>query len=125
MRFAAIAADVVCVLVFAAVGRASHAEGVSPLGVLQTAWPFLAGLGIGVLLTSAWRRPHSRASESLGVGVGLWACTALGGVALRLLTGDTAQVPFVIVASTTLAVLLLGWRGAAALVRRSHRPGAA
>ena len=68
------------------------------------------------------------ALRSLGVLYPTWPGTVvankpvgacLGGIIglLRLLTGDTAQLPFVVVASITLAVLLLGWRGLAALIR--------
>jgi hypothetical protein len=39
----AASADIVAVLVFAAVGRSSHAEGVDAFGVLTTAVPFLLG----------------------------------------------------------------------------------
>ncbi|WP_322095780.1 DUF3054 domain-containing protein [Phycicoccus flavus] len=35
------------VLVFAAVGRRSHAEGLDLPGLLRTAWPFLAGAAVG------------------------------------------------------------------------------
>ena len=109
-------ADLVAIGIFAGVGRASHTEPLTAAGVLQTAWPFLAGWALGVLVSRAWRRP-----EALQVGAVLWVCTVSGGVALRLLTGDTAQLPFVVVASITLAVLLLGWRGLYALSTRARR----
>ena len=37
-------ADVLCVLAFVMIGRASHQAGESLAGVTSTAWPFLAGL---------------------------------------------------------------------------------
>ncbi len=40
---AALVADAVCVLVFCAIGRRSHAEGITIAGVAETAWPFLTG----------------------------------------------------------------------------------
>jgi peptidoglycan/LPS O-acetylase OafA/YrhL len=110
--WAAALADLAAIGIFAGVGRASHSEPLTAAGVLQTAWPFLVGWALGVLASRAWRRP-----EALRVGAVLWVCTVSGGMALRLLTGDTAQLPFVVVASITLAVLLLGWRGLAALIR--------
>ena len=105
------------VAAFAAVGRRSHAEGTDLVGVLGTAWPFLAGCGFGWLVARAWRRP-----EGLRAGAVVWAGTLAGGIGLRLLTGSTAQPPFVVVASISLAVLLLGWRGAHALLRRARGP---
>ena len=47
----ALAADVVCVVAFTALGRRSHDEGVSLVGVAETAWPFLVGTGVGWLLS--------------------------------------------------------------------------
>lgn len=37
--------DAAAVLLFAAIGRGSHAELDGLAGVLNTAWPFLAGVG--------------------------------------------------------------------------------
>ncbi|WP_312673594.1 DUF3054 domain-containing protein [Microbacterium sp.] len=116
MRFLpALLVDAVLVLVFAAIGRASHQE--DPAGFLLTAWPFLVALLLGhaaaLLLPGRPRRPWS-----LSWGAVVWAVTVVGGMLLRLLSGDTAEVPFVIVATLVLGVFLLGWRGLAALVRR-------
>ena len=44
--------DAAFVLLFATVGRRSHAEGVTVSGVLHTAWPFLVGTAAGWLLAS-------------------------------------------------------------------------
>jgi hypothetical protein len=98
-------ADGAAVLLFAAVGRLSHAEGVTPLGVLEVAWPFLAGGAVGTLVGRTWRRP-----ESLPSGAAVWAGTLVGGMLLRAITGGGVQISFVIVAATVLGVLQLGWR---------------
>ena len=106
MRFRlASVADGAAVLLFAAVGRLSHAEGVTPLGVLEVAWPFLVGGAVGAVAGRTWRRP-----ESLQSGAAVWAGTLVGGMLLRALTGGGVQVSFVIVAATALAILQLGWR---------------
>jgi hypothetical protein len=106
MRFRlASVADGAAILLFAAVGRLSHAEGVTPTGVLEVAWPFLAGGAVGALAGRTWRRP-----ESLRSGATTWAGTLVIGMLLRAVTGGGVQVSFVIVAATVLAVLLLGWR---------------
>lgn len=119
MRFVpALLVDAVLVLVFAVIGRASHDE--SPAGFLITAWPFLAALLVGHLVAAALpgrpRRPWT-----LLWGAVVWIVTVLGGILLRLATGDTAEVPFIIVATIVLGVFLLGWRALAALLRRRGR----
>lgn len=111
--------DAVLVLIFAIIGRASHGE--DPIGFLATGWPFLVALVIGHLIASAVpirpRRPWS-----LGWGAVAWIVTLGGGMLLRIMTGDTAETPFIIVASIALGVFLLGWRLVALLVRRYRRP---
>lgn len=110
----ALATDVVCVLVFCAIGRRSHAEGLTLTGVAETAWPFLTGTGVGWLLARAWRTPVSPAPTGLVV----WVCTVVVAMLLRKATSQGTATSFIVVASITTAVLLLGWRGAAALVAR-------
>jgi hypothetical protein len=111
----ALLADIVCVLVFAAVGRRSHTEGLTFAGIVHTAWPFLAGTGVGWLLVRGWRRPL----RVVPTGVAVWVCTVVGGMLLRKATSAGVQTSFVVVASIATAVLLLGWRVVAALLRRS------
>jgi len=43
MRRAAVALDLVAVLVFVGIGRAVHAHGLSIGGLASTAWPFVTG----------------------------------------------------------------------------------
>lgn len=120
--FVALLLDVAVVLTFATVGRASHAEGLSVPGVLQTAWPFAVGLLLGwsiaLAVTSARRAVDL---VSLPAGVAVWACTVPTGMALRTLTDQGTASAFVVVATVTLAAGLLGWR---LLARRPepHRP---
>jgi len=116
MRFLpALLVDAVLVLIFAAIGRASHQE--DALGFLLTAWPFLVALVIGHAL-AALVPMRPRRPWSLGWGVIAWVVTVAAGVLLRVATGDTAETPFIIVASVVLGVFLLGWRLIALLVRR-------
>lgn len=112
--------DLLCVLVFAAIGRASHGEDVSPAGLLTTAWPFLAGGVVGWVLVLAVRSTRDR-PVGLGAGALVWVPTVVLGMLLRTLTGAGVQTSFVIVATVVLAVFLLGWRGVASLVVRSRR----
>lgn len=107
--------DALLVLVFAAIGRASHSE--DPLGFLATAWPFLVALLVGHVL-AALLPARPRQPWGLAWGAIVWVATVAGGMLLRIATGDTAQFAFIIVATLTLGVFLLGWRAAALLVRR-------
>lgn len=116
MRYVpALLLDAVFVLVFAAIGRASHDE--NPAGFLITAWPFLVALVVGHLI-AALLPGRPRRPWALAWGAVVWVVTVAGGMLLRIASGDTAQVAFIIVATITLGVLLIGWRAAAALMRR-------
>lgn len=102
--------DVVLVLVFAAIGRASHAETNPVLGAASTAWPFLVGTVVGWTVVRLRRKDWP-----LGVGPGItvWFSTVFFGMLLRLATQQGTALPFVAVAAVTLAVLLIGWRALA------------
>ncbi len=100
--------DAGLVIVFAALGRASHAEDNPVLGALTTAWPFLVGLGLGWALVR-WRSRHW--PLSVGNGVAVWLCTLVGGMLLRAATGQGTAASFVAVAGLVLALFLIGWRG--------------
>jgi len=111
----AVATDVVCVAVFCTIGRRSHAEGLTVSGIAETAWPFLAGTAVGWLIARAWRRP----AAVVPTGVVVWLCTVVVGMALRKVTGAGVAPSFIVVASLSTALLLLGWRvGAGLLTRR-------
>lgn len=101
--------DVACVLVFCAVGRRSHDEGLNVAGIATTAWPFLSGTAVGWLASRAWRRP----TAPYPTGVVVWLCTVAIGMLLRKVTAAGVAGSFVVVASTVTAVLLLGWRAIA------------
>ncbi|OBJ00730.1 hypothetical protein A5646_16125 [Mycobacterium sp. 1245499.0] len=109
-----LAVDVIGVLVFCAVGRRSHDEGLNITGVAVTAWPFLTGTVVGWLVSRAWRRPTAVAPT----GVVVWLCTVLVGMLLRKATSAGVAASFVVVATTVTALLLLGWRVAAGLALR-------
>lgn len=111
----ALIVDAVFVLIFAVIGRASHQE--DPAGFLLTAWPFLVALVVGhalaALMGSGPRKPWS-----LLWGVTVWVVTVAGGMLLRIVAGDTAQLAFIIVATIVLGVFLVGWRALASVLRR-------
>jgi hypothetical protein len=114
----ALLVDAVLVLLFAAVGRASHAEGVTAGGVALVAWPFLVALGVGWLLArlrGAW-------PLSLTGGVLVWLVTVVVGLALRVATGGGFAVSFGVVTLVVLGAFLLGWRAVRWAVGRRPRP---
>jgi hypothetical protein len=117
---AAFVVDAALVVLFAAVGRRSHAESGAVLGVLLTAWPFLAGTVLGWVVAVAWRR---RAPLGVRDGVPVWVCAVAAGMLLRVATGAGTAFSFVVVATVVLGVFLLGWRALATLARR-RRPAA-
>jgi peptidoglycan/LPS O-acetylase OafA/YrhL len=110
----ALAGDIVCVLVFCALGRRSHAEGLTLAGIADTAWPFLSGTALGWLISRGWRAPSAVAPT----GVIVWLATVVVGMLLRKASSQGVATSFIIVASIVTALLLLGWRGVAALVRK-------
>ena len=111
----AIAVDVICIKVFAIVGRSSPQEATDLLGVAHTAWPFLAGCLAGTVIGRTWRHPLSLTS-----GVAVWLGTVVGGMTLRLLTGAGVQLSFVLVASLVLGLFLIGWRAGLRLIQHAR-----
>lgn len=129
----ALLADAAAVLLFAAVGRSSHAEGLTPAGVVATAWPFLAGGAVGWLAVRAWRHEwpttHEGRTGLLGLEGAVVALAAVaGGMLLRRATGAGTDPAFVVVATLVLGALLVGWRlgwrwgWGWSLLRRRSRP---
>jgi hypothetical protein len=110
----ALATDIVCVVIFCTIGRRSHAEGLTPSGIAETAWPFLVGTLTGWLLSRAWQRP----AALVPTGVAVWLCTVVVGMLLRKLTSAGVAPSFIVVASLSTALLLLGWRAVATLLSR-------
>jgi hypothetical protein len=107
----AITADVVAVVVFAAVGRMNHAQPDDLLGLVGTAAPFLVGL------VAVWATPIVRANPvSIRGALVVWAGTVVLGLALRTAFTERLPLSFAVVTAVSLAVLMLGWRGLSALV---------
>ena len=113
----AAAADLLLILVFAAIGRDAHARGDIITGAFVTAWPFLAGAGVAWLVARVWRAPYALWPS----GIFVWMAAVVIGMVLRAVTGQTVVLPFVIVALISLGVFLLGFRAIIALIRRTSR----
>ncbi|QFG70218.1 DUF3054 domain-containing protein [Ornithinimicrobium pratense] len=113
--------DVLVVLVFATLGRASHDLELGPVGVLTTAWPFLVGTVVGWLCllrnTPAMRRWWVD-------GLIVATCALVIGMLLRWITGEGTAAPFVLVATGVLLAGLLGWRAVEALILRRRASSA-
>ena len=105
----AAALDAGAIVVFAAVGRANHDEGIlgrAGLGLANTVWPFLAGAAIGWIIAKGWTKPCAWRPT----GVIVWASTLVGGMLLRVASSQGVVFSFVIVAGLVLAAFLIGWR---------------
>jgi len=115
----ALALDLLLVVVFAAIGRASHDEANPVVGVLVTAWPFLVGTVVGWAVVRMLRKAWPL---EVGPGITVWFATVLIGMVLRQSTGQGTAVSFVLVAALVLALFLVGWRALVALLERRAHP---
>lgn len=105
--------DVVGIVVFVAIGRRNHDEGVAAVGIFDTATPFLIALVVGWLVARAWRQPTSTTTGTM-----VWVTTIIVGMLVRkFLFDDGTATAFVIVATVFLGAVLNGWR----LVARMRR----
>ncbi|MGO9560689.1 MAG: DUF3054 domain-containing protein [Acidimicrobiales bacterium] len=98
--------DVLSVLVFVIIGRATHSKGDTVAGIASTAWPFLAGLAAGWLGGRAWKRPTAIAATGIAAWLG---CVALG-MTFRVIAGQGTAFAFILVALGFLGATMLGWR---------------
>lgn len=105
--------DLVLVLVFAAIGRASHGESLA--GLPATAWPFLLGTCLAwvVVILRGWA-PGSLVPTGLVV----WLATVVIGMLTRAATGQGTHWSFMLVTLVVTGVLLLGARAAASWMGR-------
>lgn len=98
--------DVCSVLAFVVIGRHTHHDGDTLDGVWHTAWPFLAGLAIGLLAARFWRKP----AAIRPAGLGAWIGAAGLGMVVRVAAGQGTAPAFIVVTFAFLALFLLGWR---------------
>ncbi|QCQ92630.1 DUF3054 domain-containing protein [Rhodococcus sp. SGAir0479] len=113
--------DILFVLIFAALGRRSHEEALDVAGFATTAWPFLAGLAAGWLVTVGLYRDKFDPRLVVPTGVIAWLSTLVLGMVLRAASGQGTAFSFMLVAATFLALFLIGWRAIAQAVRK-RRP---
>jgi len=116
----AAALDAAWLLVFVAIGRTSHTEGLTVPGVLRTVWPFWVGLLVGWLVARAWRAP----AALVPTGVVVWPVCVATAMILREVSGQGVAGAFIGVALAFVGLGLLGWRALARLAPgAAHRPG--
>ena len=113
----AITGDALVVIVFAAIGRASHDESTTVTEVWHTAWPFALGTAIALGITAATKADP----RTLAVGVRVWLWTLVLGMVARQALGDGTAAKFIVVATLVLALLFLGWRLALSWQRWTSR----
>lgn len=104
----ALVADVVCVILFATMGRASHGEVLSPGGLLRTGTPFVLGLVVGWVIVVTARVAALRWLA----GVVLWASTLIVGMVVRYFTGQGVAVIFVTLLISGTMAELTAWESA-------------
>ena len=109
--------DLLCVLLFVAIGRHSHQHGISLSGMASTAWPFVAGLIAGWLLL---RRVH-RQVTTRSSGFLIVLAVVILGMVLRVASGQGTALTFILVAMVFLTLFIVGWRTAFIFVSRRKR----
>lgn len=116
MRRIAVGLDLLAVVVFVTVGRASHHHGETVPGVASTAWPFLVGAAAGWALT---RRADPLA---LRTGVVQAVTTVAVGMVLRVVAGQGTAASFVGVSLGFLGLCMVGGRWLVRAATRRARP---
>lgn len=106
------ALDAALILLFAVSGRRSHDEGVTFVGVLAVAWPFLTGWLVGAAAMRLDRTPLDVRRAAIALAIALPVAFAF-----RAVSGRGLAPAFLVVAIIAHAVLLLGWRAAMQRVR--------
>jgi hypothetical protein len=66
------------------------------------------------VISRGWRAPTALAPT----GVIVWLSTVIIGMVLRKASSQGVAASFIVVASVVTALLLLGWRGVAAVLRK-------
>lgn len=117
--------DVVAIILFAVFARLAHQTPDMPFGVkgvTETAWPFLLGTFVALLLVMRDSNAKDAVGASWKSGLLVWVLSVATGLGIwGLRHGAVPHWSFMIVASTMSALLLFGWRGIRRLaVRRQN-----
>ncbi|ERN18540.1 uncharacterized protein LOC18446906 isoform X2 [Amborella trichopoda] len=106
--------DVLCLLVFAAIGRFNHGFPVFDIETFHIADPFIAGWLLSAYFLGGYG-PDGKGANGLGKAViaatKSWAAGIPLGLVIRAATsGHIPPLPFILVSMGSTAVLLIGWR---------------
>lgn len=112
MARAARVVDLGALVLFVAIGRASHHQGDAAAGFLSTVWPFATGLAAG------WLATMRRAQGSTLTGASIAVVTVAVGMVLRVVAGQGTAAPFIGVALGFLGACMVGGRLLLLLVAR-------
>lgn len=114
--------DALMIAIFALLARIAHRSDSMPLnfvGWLSTLWPFLLGVLIAWAVLFFWRLDGYLLRPS---GLIVWFCTVVVGLTIWGLRHSAfPHWSFILVASVTSGVFLLGWRFITGW-RAAHRP---
>lgn len=109
--------DGIAILLFAIIGLANHDAGITLGGIARNAFPILGAWVVAAAFARTYTEPGVR---NLLI---TWAIAVPAGVAIRAIVlhrpADGSQVTFGIVTMIVTLVLLLAWRGIAALISRA------
>lgn len=102
----AVGLDTFAVVLFVALGLRTHDDESAYAAILETAAPFLLGLGAGWIVARAWKRP-----TAIFTGLVIWPVTVLVGMVLRRVMFDRGTAAsFVVITTLFLGACLIGWR---------------
>lgn len=102
--------DIVALMIFALLARVAHPP-FTLGGLVQAFWPWAVGAVIGWVIITAVS-PRSRWSE----GAIVWVSAIAGGMIIwAAVNQELPHYSFLIVAATSSAVLMFGWRAIAAV----------
>uniref|UniRef100_A0A0E0GT96 Uncharacterized protein n=1 Tax=Oryza nivara TaxID=4536 RepID=A0A0E0GT96_ORYNI len=112
--------DVLCLLVFSAIGRFSHGLPVLDAETFKTADPFIAGWLLSAYLLGGFgddAKGRNGVGNAVVVAAKSWAVGIPLGLAIRALSsGHIPPTPFILVAMGSTWVLLTGWRALVSLL---------
>ncbi|DBA92655.1 TPA: hypothetical protein ACH3X1_002868 [Trebouxia sp. C0004] len=117
--------DTAALLLFAAIGRRNHGEGLQVLETFNTALPFLVGWAVAAGLTGAYSSTKDRSvSKAARTASKAWILAVPASLVLRSIQrGYMPDKSFVIVSFIATGVLLIGWRSALAAATEKSGQG--
>lgn len=106
--------DVLCLIVFCAVGRFSHGLPVLDFETVRTADPFIAGWFLSAYFLGGFGddgKGKNGTTKAIVAAAKSWAVGIPLGLAIRTATsGHIPQAPFILVSMGSTGILLIGWR---------------